>query len=637
MLLCAATCRSQQEPAPAANANLAAFEQELTRLGGSGRNPDSPPARTNYPLALLAQKKVKLAGEGGGFGFGAAPTDRYLAEGQAALERLQRGEAREATPGELTELAYIARNDQTVQPYYLYVPRDFDRQRKYPLIVFLHGYVPSISVLDPWVLPDDICDVAGDNGCMLLIPYGRRNTDFQGVGEVDVFASLREVRDLYPVDEDRIYLSGCSMGGMGVWNIALRHPGVFAAATPMCGHTDMFRWWGWERESAPPWKRWLIEWDNAVDQALNLYGQHFLAQHGARDSLVAPEQSRLMVQAGEQLGTPIEFYEWPQGSHYIYLETVPYEKAWKWQAQFRLDRSPKTVKFKCYSLEYNRAFWLTVDSLTRWGEPAQITAEIGADGKSLVVKSDNVDSILVDSRQAGFADGDTVTVTWNDRRLEFSAGEGQREINWAGPRGPLGPTGGGEPPDPPAKRRGLCGPCEEVFDGPFVVVQGTAGEQADDDDLARKVARWASEWDEFADGMPIVRTDAEVLAGDYSEYNLVCFGTPETNSAVAGLTRLNRAITIGDHRYVINGAEYAGPELGLVVCYPMSYWEDRYALVYAGETYGERLSINHKHDLLPDFLVFTTKSFGEDDTNDALCAGFFDTDWKLDESLIWTR
>lgn len=627
-------------PAPRAVAqapDLATFERDLTLAQATYGASPAAPVRTNLPLALLARKKVRVATEGGPQWFGAPPVEQYITDGQAALQRLARGETYNATPGKLTELAYVTANDRTVQPYYLYLPPGFTRERRWPLIVFLHGYVPSISVLDPWVLPPDICDIAGRNGCMLLIPYGRRNTDFQGVGEVDVFASMREVQELYPVDDSRIYLSGCSMGGMGVWNIALRHPGVFAAATPMCGHTDMFRWWGWSREASPPWKRWLVEWDNAVDQALNLHGQHFFAQHGGRDTLVPVEQSRLMVQAALEAGTPIEYHEWPDGSHYIYLDTEPYEKAWQWQTQFRLERSPRTVKFKCYSLEYNRAFWLTVERLVRWGEPGRVTAEVGEDHRSLTLGTENIDLLTVDWEQAGLAAGETVTVTWNNRQFEFRAVGEPHTLSLTGPTGPTGPTGGPDPPNPPPKRKGLCGPCEEVFDGPFIVVQGTAGDQAADADLASKVARWATEWDEFADGMPVVKLDTEVTAEDRKTHNLVCFGTPETNSVVAGLTRLNRVITIGDHRYVINGVEYAGPDLGLVVCYPASYWDNRYALVYAGEYYGERLPINHKHDLLPDFLVFTTRSFAKDDTNDAICAGFFDSNWQLDETLIWRK
>lgn len=609
---------------------LTAYEQELARAAARLPAGAAPAVRANLALAQLALKKARLAGQGGLWFGGEALSDRLLASGRAALSRLAANEPVSPEPGQLNELAYFTANDGTVQPYYLYLPRDYTPAKKWPLIVFLHGYVPSISVLDPWVLPPEVCDVAGANGCLLLIPYGRRNTDFQGVGEVDVLASLQEVRTLFPVDPDRLYLSGCSMGGMGVWNTALRHPGLFAAATPMCGHTDMFRWWGWDRADVPAWKRWLVEWDNAVDQALNVSNQHIFAQHGELDNLVPAEQSRLMVKAAQQAGTPIKYYEWPGESHFIYLQKAPYEKAWSWQTQFALDRSPKTIEFLCFSLEYNTSFWFTIDAFERWGETAEVRATADPETGTLKLVTRNVAAWHLATGPAGFAGRQTIAVDWNGKQTSATVADGRLALPAPGPTAAALPF-------PPAKRHGLCGPCEEVFDTRFVVVQGTAGTAEEDQDLARKVARWAKEWDDFADGPPLVKTDVEVTPEDVQTANLVCFGTPQTNTVLARVAdRL--PLTIGDHRYVIQGREYKGADLGLVMCYPNPLARDgHYVLIYAGEYYGQQLSINHKHDLLPDFLVFTTQSFGRDQTNDALCAGYFGMDWKLDDRLLWHR
>ena len=70
--------------------------------------------------------------------------------------------------------------------------------------------------------------------------------------------------------------------------------------------------------------------------------------------------------------------------------------------------------------------------------------------------------------------------------------------------------------------------------------------------------------------------------------------------------------------------------------HPNPLYPQRYVLIYAGEPWGEKASVNHKHDLLPDFIVFTTRSFGRDDTNDALCAGVFGMNWELNPATTWT-
>lgn len=623
-LLVTSLAWAQNAPEQPPADSLAAYERDLAAAVEKHGALATPAARVNLPLAQLALKKARLVGRVSAMWGGVPPATQFLSEGREALRRLTDNEPARVKLGALNELAYITANDRTVQPYYLYLPRNYTPDKKWPLIVFLHGYVPSISVLDPWVLPGEICDIAGDNGCMLLIPYGRRNTDFQGVGEEDVLASLREVQKLFPVDADRLYLSGCSMGGMGVWNIALRRPGLFAAVTPLCGHTDMFIWCRWPREETVPWKRWLVEWDNAVDQAASAYNQRIFAQHGELDNLVPSEQSRLMVKAAEAVGAPIRYFEWPGGSHFIYLEREPYEKAWSWQAQFKREPSPRTVKFKCYSLNYNQAYWLGILDFEKWGVPAEVTAEVAADGQALKLTTTNARQLFVYTTTAGLPDK-PFPVTWNGKSLTAQPEKGICELELT----PLSATAGLR------KRPGMCGPCEEAFDGPFIVVQGTAGDQAADEDLARKVAQWAKEWDDFADGAPVVKTDAELTPEELRSNSLICFGTPATNSVLARVAD-KLPLTIGDHRYVVNGKEYAGADLGLVMCYPNPLGAG-YVLVYAGEYYGEQLSINHKHDLLPDFLVFTTKDFGRDQANEPVCAGFFDMAWKLDEKLTWGK
>ncbi|MEN6402295.1 MAG: prolyl oligopeptidase family serine peptidase, partial [Armatimonadia bacterium] len=447
---------------------------------------------------------------------------------------------------------------------------------------------------------------------------------------------ITEVCKYFPVDPDRLYLSGVSMGGMGAWNLALRHPGMFAAVTPMCGQTDMFLWWGWPRQDVPVWKRWLIEWDNAADQTPNLRNQNIFVQHGELDTLIPAQQTRLMIEAGEKQGTPIKSYFFPGESHFIYFRDDAYDNAWGWQKQFKLDRSPRRVDLKAYSLEYNRAYWLTIDEFEHWFTPAEVTAELSADNKSLTIKSSNISRLTLNLSDLKSTDPQ---VTWNDQPVKGTIKDNLLTLSLPGAPVILRDSRGG-PWSARAgleglrKTRGLCGPCEEVFDTRFLLVQGTGGTADQKTALATQVAQWAADWDAFADGLPPVKTDAEVTDQDLQSANLVLFGTPETNSLLAKIAP-SLPIKIGDHRYELAGKVYEGSDLGLVMCYPNPLSPSHYVLIYSGEPYGGKLSINHKHDLLPDFVVFTTKSFGRDDTNDALCAGFFDMDWQPKPNLTW--
>jgi predicted peptidase len=58
---------------------------------------------------------------------------------------------------------------------------------------------------------------------------------------VDVKTLLDHVVRTYPIDQDRIYLTGLSMGGTGTWLTAAEYPETFAAIAPICGRTLRLR------------------------------------------------------------------------------------------------------------------------------------------------------------------------------------------------------------------------------------------------------------------------------------------------------------------------------------------------------------------------------------------------------------
>ncbi len=603
--------------------DIAALEHEIAAAAHRYAGADSAAYQTNYPLARLALKKAKLSLERG-----SRPSEvtKHLTVGHTALKDLAAGRTYRAYPGALTELAYIADNDGSVQPYYLYLPGNYSTDRDWPLIVFLHGYVPSITVLDPWLPSSEVFQAADQAGCIFLVPYGRRNTDFQGIGEVDVLRSIREVERLYSIDQRHIYLMGVSMGGMGTWNLALRHPGRFAAAAPISGHTDMFRWWGWPRQQVPGFKRWLVEWDNPLDQVINLRSQSVFVQHGSEDSLIPTEQSRLMKAQADELVLPLNYHEINGGGHYVYLQPEVTDRAIQWLSQQQSQINPRWVSFKTYSLEYNEAFWVTVEDFLRWGVPAELHAIASVQGDRLRLRTENIRRLKVNAEQAPLQVGEELTLIVNGQKLMKRADE----------HGEIHITIGDSLSENTSlhKRKGLCGPVEEVFDTAFALVRGTTGTRTERAEIRAKVDRWAAHWQAFSDGWPRIVDDVDVTEQMMGDYNLVLFGTPATNAILAEIAG-ELPIGIEDHRYTVGDEVHAGENLGLVMCYPNPLSPGRYVAVYSGEYYGERLPTNHKFDLLPDFIVFTADQYDYDQTNLYNCAGFFDMDWQLSDRLMW--
>ncbi|MBI2496973.1 MAG: alpha/beta fold hydrolase, partial [Opitutae bacterium] len=138
-------------------------------------------------------------------------------------------------PGEYAKHYLRSTTDGSVQPYGLWVPRDYAPDGKFALIVQLHGIGPKSLAgrrqmwggmgVKEWVDPHAPVLVAS--------AYGRGNTFYQGMGEEDVLEVVADVQRRYSIDPDRIYIMGHSMGGAGAWFVGLRYPDRFGSITPI--------------------------------------------------------------------------------------------------------------------------------------------------------------------------------------------------------------------------------------------------------------------------------------------------------------------------------------------------------------------------------------------------------------------
>ena len=132
-------------------------------------------------------------------------------------------------------------------PYRLYVPAEFDLAKRYPLIVWLHGAGGSGH--------DNKRQIEGDQKAgtqtwvsakqqaaqpaFVLVPQTAEGWASNTSGDLTrplklVLQILDTVSAEYPIDPQRVYLLGQSMGGSGVWGLAAHHPERFAAAVLVC-------------------------------------------------------------------------------------------------------------------------------------------------------------------------------------------------------------------------------------------------------------------------------------------------------------------------------------------------------------------------------------------------------------------
>lgn len=198
--------------------------------------------------------------------------------------------------------------------YLLYLPKDYDQQPKWPMVMYLHGGGERGNNLEKLKV----------NGLPKLIAQGRQfpfivvapqfPEDKFWWEPVHLTALLDEVISKYKVDTDRISVTGLSTGGFGCWGLAAHIPNRLAAIAPICGGGEPY--WTKKLSHLPVW-----------------------AFHGAKDPIVAVERSIAMDEAMKKNGGQPKLTIYPEAEHDSWTETYNNPELYEWLlAQKRTER-----------------------------------------------------------------------------------------------------------------------------------------------------------------------------------------------------------------------------------------------------------------------------------------------------------
>ena len=133
------------------------------------------------------------------------------------------------------EKLHIKHGFSTDYKYLLYQPEKMYKE-KIPLIVFLHGAGErgdNLSALKAHSIPQ-FFDKNVDYQCIVVSPQCPADSFWTAqIPQLKMF--IDEIVKIYPADENRIHLTGVSMGGFGTWHLAMAYPDMFASIVPICG------------------------------------------------------------------------------------------------------------------------------------------------------------------------------------------------------------------------------------------------------------------------------------------------------------------------------------------------------------------------------------------------------------------
>lgn len=192
---------------------------------------------------------------------------------------------------------------------------DYNALRKYPLVIFLHGSGERGNDNEAqlkWGVMNFATDQAMKMYPAYVIapqcPAGQSWSNFSISRKTDearlmdnpsktmelLIQLIKKLTKELPIDPDRVYITGLSMGGFGTFDAIERYPGLFAAAVPVCGGGDISR-----AESIRKIPIWIF--------------------HGSEDTTVDPQYSLDMAQALTRAGAHPGLTLYPEVGHFSWL------------------------------------------------------------------------------------------------------------------------------------------------------------------------------------------------------------------------------------------------------------------------------------------------------------------------------
>jgi len=429
---------------------------------------------------------------------------------------------------------------------------------------------------------------------------------YQGIAEKDVYDMLADVERRFPVDEDRVYLTGISMGGAGALRLALTRPDVWAAVAPVCPLP------GGEVEELAA---------NGLQLPIRLF-------HGDQDPMVSVESSRAWQRRLQDKGVNADYIEFPGVRHNAWDLAYRNGAIFDWFAKFRRNRFPDRVRFVTRSYRYSSAYWVRIDGLTP-GTAASIDAAWTA-SRELRIQTQNIDGFTVTGAPvvlppvigrdpAGSKTaGATIAVTIDGATLPVKPAASLAFTKVAG-RWQSGRF------DPKGKHRGAEGPISEAVSAHQIYVYGATGARtAEELEARRAIAETAARWSTAHSRLALslaVKADAAITAADLDSADLILFGTPETNSLIA---RFSTSLPLA--------LSPAAPDYGLLFIAPIG---KHYALVSSGLPWwiGADEANRNGNSLEPDQFRLLS-SFGDyilfkGSLTNVVAEGRFDRNWKV--------
>lgn len=191
--------------------------------------------------------------------------------------------------------------------YLLHKPEDL--KSKKPLIVFLHGSGERGTDLEKLKVHGPFKYIADNKlEAYILAPQCVENGNWEAES---LYQLIQKIGKENNIDLNRVYLTGLSMGGWGVWDLALAHPDFFAALVPIASFVNLMQ----------------------EDEACKLKDIPIRAFHGLQDDVVSLETVTEVYKKLKECNADIKLTVFEDANHDSWSKVYDHQEIYDWMLQ----------------------------------------------------------------------------------------------------------------------------------------------------------------------------------------------------------------------------------------------------------------------------------------------------------------
>ena len=473
----------------------------------------------------------------------------------------------------------------------------------------------------------------------VVAPTNRRpfGFDWEDWGRLDALEVLEIVQRLYDIDPRRVYLTGHSMGGHGVWQVGAHFPDRFAAIGPSAGWVSFFSYTGARRfEEAGAVEAILMRAANPSDTTLlarNYLHHGVYILHGEKDDNVPADQARFMNETLGSFHPDFVYHEQPGAGHWWG------DRCCDWPPMFEFFRARR----RPLAQDIDHIEFVTVNpGISAWSHWAGIEAQVEHLAPSSVVvdldrqrrrfEAVTGNAAVVSLKLDHLAPDEPVHVSIDGQELSSIDWPAKTKQIWL-TRQAGAWTVSAEAPPRDGKGPHRYGPFKDAFRHRMLFVYGTRGTDRENAWAFTKARYDAETFWYRGNGSVDVIADRDFDPASEPDRNVILYGNADTSSAWARLLG-DSPVQVRRGLVQVGDREVAGGGLACLFIRPRPGSDMACVGVVSGSGPGgmrltDRLPYFVSGVAYPDCTVIGPEML-TDGAAGVRVAGFFGLDWSVE-------